>query len=245
MTTMQLRDLLIGDIPLIAVSFPDGCDADDIRRLCAQGLDVAELRIDRFSRADHGHVVAEARRFAAVPTLATIRSTAEGGDWSGTDEERLALFEAVLPEGHGIDIELSSTQILPRMVAAARRADKVVIVSHHDFEATPTPASLVTLAGEAKALGADYVKLSVTATSPADVVALADFTLRHAALGLIVIAMGDHGTLSRIFFPALGSRLTYAWAVPPVVTGQLSFHDTFSMLSRFYPAFAKEKRNSP
>ena len=44
----------------------------------------------------------------------------------------------------------------------------------------------------------------------------------------IVIAMGPHGTNSRVFFPALGSRLTYAHVGHHVVSGQLAFQQTFT-----------------
>jgi 3-dehydroquinate dehydratase-1 len=114
-------------------------------------------------------------------------------------------------------------------------------VSNHNFEATPPIESFVDMAHEAKAAGADYVKLSAMAGSLSDVRTLAEFTVQHADFGLIVIAMGPHGTSSRIFFPALGSRLTYAYASAYPVSGQLTFKETFDELRRFYPEFDERK----
>src|SRR6202011_489331 len=101
------------------------------------GVDVAELRIDRFSRTDVDHVLSEIHAFRALPTLATVRSRHEGGQWSGTEEERLELFRAVAPFVNAVDIELSSREILQDVIAAARQHDVMVIASYHDFEHTP------------------------------------------------------------------------------------------------------------
>ncbi|NLA36680.1 MAG: type I 3-dehydroquinate dehydratase, partial [Actinobacteria bacterium] len=82
-------------------------------------------------------------------------------------------------------------------------------------------------------------KIAAMTTSDAEVRALAAFTIAHADEGVIVIAMGEHGTRSRVFFPALGSLLTFATAPgAPVVSGQLSFDDTVAELARFYPSRA-------
>lgn len=236
-----LAELLSGSVPLIAVSFSDRVDDQDIANARGDGLDVAELRVDRHSSFAQDHVLNQVRRFASFPTIATIRLEEEGGEWRGSHQERLRLFEALLPEVDGVDIELSSSEILPDVVAAANALRKVVIISHHNFATTPSAVSLEEMAHRAKELGADYVKISTMASSHLDLRVLATFTIDNAALGLIVIAMGGHGTASRIFFPALGSRLTYAFAGNAPVSGQLSFSATFEMLRTFFPAFNEKK----
>lgn len=236
-----LAELLSSDVPLIAVSFSDRVDGQDIAHARTDGLDVAELRIDRFSSFARDHVLNQVRKFASFPTIATIRLKEEGGEWAGSHQERLRLFEAVLPEVDGIDIELSSSEILPDLILAASELRKVVIVSHHNFTSTPSAGALEDMAHRAKELGADYVKISTMAKSLQDLRVLATFTMDNAALGLIVIAMGGHGAASRIFFPALGSRLTYAFAGNAPVSGQLPFSETFEMLRTFFPAFNEKK----
>lgn len=231
-----------GDCPAIAVSFADQVSDDDLLGARRDGLDIAELRIDRYSSFDPAHVVGHVKRFAMFPTIATIRSQHEGGDWVGSEGDRLALFRAVLPDVDGIDIELSSTEIRSDVIREAAALGKVVIVSTHDFDHTPTAGELLSMATEAKSLGADLVKVAAMAHSMDDLRTLADFTLHNADQGLIVIGMGGHGSMSRAFFPALGSRLTYAMApAGPPVPGQLSFEATFDHLQRFYPAFKEKK----
>ncbi len=237
----SLSALLHGGVPLIAVSFSDRTPRSDVERAKAEGLDIAELRIDRYSSHDLSDVLAEVRSFAGFHTIATIRIAAERGDWTGSEANRLGLFMSVLPEVDAIDIELAATEILPELVAAAKGLGKVVIISNHNFTETPPQSELETMAERAKGLGADLVKLSAWAKSWTDIRCLASFTLQHAELGLIVIAMGPRGGVSRVFFPALGSRVTYAHIDEHPVSGQLTFTATFDELRRFFPEFNEKK----
>jgi 3-dehydroquinate dehydratase-1 len=240
-TVPRLSDLLHSPTPAIAVSFADQLRDDELSQARAEGLDVFELRIDRYAIKTVEHVLQQVKRFVDVPTIATIRTRSEGGEWDGPDDDRLALFEAIIPFVDGIDIELASTDIASRVVETAKTHGKVVIVSNHNFETTPSAHELLDMARQAKALGADFVKLSAMANSSVDVRTLASFTIDNAKLGLIVIAMGALGTSSRVFFPALGSRLTYAYGNAHPVSGQLTFQQTLEELMRFYPDFNEKK----
>jgi 3-dehydroquinate dehydratase I len=237
----SLRELLQGNEPLIGVSFSDGTPQSDVDAALSQGLDVAEVRIDRFRSFEPSYVVEKVRRFSGLPTIATIRVANEGGSWNGSETARLELFLNVLPEVQGIDIELNASEILTDLIKAAKAQNKIVIISNHNLVETPPATDLRVMALKAKSLGADLVKLSTTAESMEDIQSLASFTIENAELGLIVIAMGPLGGVTRIFFPALGSKLTYAYIEQPPVSGQLVFTDTFDLLRRFYPGFNEKK----
>jgi 3-dehydroquinate dehydratase-1 len=239
----RLSHLLSSGIPLIAMSFGDKEIEEEVRQAHSRGLDVAELRIDTYGYTDIQYVVDRVRSFASLPTIATIRVERERGHWTGTDAERLSLFKAVIPEVHGIDVELSSAAILGEVVASAKAAGRVVIVSNHNFEETPSTTELVDLARQAENVGADYLKLSAMASSQEDIQRLAKFTIDHADQGVIVIGMGGHGSASRAFFPLLGSRLTYARSNLQTVSGQLPFDETFELLRQFSPEFNDKKIN--
>jgi 3-dehydroquinate dehydratase I len=236
-----MRSLLDGGVPLVAVSFRD----DDSERLAreaeAAGVDVAELRIDQFSRTDTDHVLAQVRQFRNLPVLATVRAQREGGGWTGTELQRLELFRALVPVVDAVDIELSSSEILSEVVESAKHNEKVVIISYHDFETTPALGELEVIVNNAKESGADYVKVSTMATSENDVRTLASLTLQAGHLGLVVIAMGAVGAVSRVFFPALGSRLTYAFIGDRTAPGQLDHIETCHLLRKFYPSFDQKK----
>jgi 3-dehydroquinate dehydratase I len=240
-TDHKLAELLSSTVPAIAVSFADEVTDEELSEAQEGGLDVYELRIDRYASFSADHVLAQVRRFADRPTIATIRTDDEGGQWIGSEAERLALFKAVIPEVGGIEVELRSS-IAADVVRAAHKAGKVAIVSNHNFDETLPIDKLEWMAYEAKNdLGADFVKLSAMTHSLGDIRTLAEFTLKNASLGLIVVGMGEHGTASRVFFPALGSCLTYAYAQAWPVSGQLTFRETFAELRLFYPEFNQKK----
>ncbi|WP_432836460.1 type I 3-dehydroquinate dehydratase [Dactylosporangium sp. CA-092794] len=236
-----LRERLAGEVPIVAVSFGDDDAEGHAARARELGVDLAELRIDWYGDTDPGHVRRAIAPFraAGLATLATIRSKAEGGYWPGDDAERLRLFEAVLPEVDAVDIELSSAGILPGVVAAARTADRPVIVSYHDFARTPEEPALRATVEAAAAAGADLVKISTMVHRPADLRVLAGLLMRYPSM--IVIGMGTEGAGSRVFFPLLGSRITYSAIGGRPAPGQLPFAETVRLLETFSPGYAARR----
>lgn len=233
-----MRALLGLDLPLIAVSFADDDSAGAATEARSLGVDVAELRIDRFSRTDVGHVVEQVRAFEGLPVLATVRSAAEGGGWSGGEAARLELFREVAPLVDAVDVELSSREVVAEVIAAAHARDALAIVSFHDFDRTPDIGELDAIVRAAKDVGADIVKISTMANSGADVKTLASLLVNSDSdTEMIVIAMGAVGTASRIFFPALGSRLTYTFIGHQPTSGQLDYAETSRLIRQFYPGY--------
>ncbi|MBS1849138.1 MAG: type I 3-dehydroquinate dehydratase [Actinobacteria bacterium] len=224
--------------PCVAVPFVDDASPDTVAEATRRGMDVAELRIDRFADTGDDHVVAVAERFAAVPTIGTIRSRAEGGSWDGTDARRLELFELLLPHVGIVDIELSSTDLADRVVTAAHAAGRGVIVSFHDFEHTPSPQELGRTITTARDNGADVVKIATTVEANDDLRTLARVLVDHDDTDLIVIGMGPLGVPSRVLFPFLGSRLTFAAFGEPSAPGQLELDDLVEALRLVSPGDA-------
>lgn len=241
-----MRALVDGGVPLVAVSFDDHESARAAAEARSLGVDVAELRIDRFARSDVDHVRGQVRAFEGLPVLATVRSAAEGGGWTGSEEARLEVFRAVAPLVDAVDVELSSREILADVIAAARAHDALAIVSYHNFDHTPDGAELAEVARAAKEAGADVVKISTMANSNADLKVLASLLVNaDDDSKMIVIAMGEIGTASRIFFPALGSLVTYTFIGHQPTSGQLDFAETFRLMRRFHPAYDRRKSAEP
>jgi 3-dehydroquinate dehydratase-1 len=240
-----LRERLAEGVPLVAVSLGDDDAQRDAARVRDLGVDVAELRVDWYSSFEPGYVRGQVAMFRGLPTLATVRSKTDGGYWPGTEPERLRLYEALLPEVDAIDVELSAAEILPGVVDAAKAQDKLVVVSHHDFAGTPSADRLAGIAEGARAAGADLVKVSTMAHDAGDLRVLTAFTLQYQSMGLIVIAMGAQGAASRVFFPLLGSRITYSALGDGELhaPGQLPFSETARLLGTFSPAFAERRRD--
>jgi 3-dehydroquinate dehydratase I len=237
-----LATLMKAGRPIVAVSFDDAFKDEALARAQAAGVEVAELRVDLFKSLAPAHVLEVARRYAAMPRLITLRSAAEGGRWNGTEGQRFELYAALMPEAAAIDIELGSCEICDLLIELATSKGVLKVVSYHNFTETPDDQFLLGVLLQSKGQGADLVKISVFARSEADLRRLARFTLDHSDQGLITISMGPLGSPSRVLFPALGSRLTYADIGLGTGPGQLRYDVLCDMLRQLYPGFPQEKR---
>jgi 3-dehydroquinate dehydratase-1 len=208
--------------------------------------DLVEARIDLFARHTPQHVEAVLRtlRRCGHPTIATIRRAAEGGSWAGTEREREHLFRTALPLVDAVDVELASRALAGRVLDLAHAARRPVIVSAHDMDRTPTPATLARRIEAAVSLGADIVKLAAYAHTMDDVARLLRTLLAHPHVPLVVLAMGPAGLPARVLFAAAGSLLTYAFpeGAAPAAPGQLPLKALQTELARYYPPYAAALR---
>ncbi len=236
-----LGSLELGKIPRLVIGFSGDVSPEVINNSLLAGLDIAELRIDQYSSSDPTYVLNELFKFRNLPTIATIRSSDEGGGWCGTEVERLSLFKEVIPHVDAIDIELLSKKILPDTIEATHKDGKLAVVSYHDFTSTPSYSDLVEIVNEAKKQGGDIVKIACTVFSQSDIQNLARLTIDCASKNIITIAMGSKGLISRLLFPSLGSLMTFAYIGRPTAPGQLRIDETLEMLRLFYPELNEEK----
>lgn len=232
--SIRIGDCVLGARPRIVVALRAGVPRGEAEAALSAGADLIELRADLFPNPAPATVAAECARFAGMPRLLTVRSAAEGGGWRGDEAERLACILAGLPHAEALDIELSAAEVLGEAVDAAHAAGRTVIGSFHDFAATPDFSALEAVAASADRAGVDILKIAATCNTPEDLRRLASFTLAHASRPLAVMGMGPAGMASRIFFPALGSLLTYTFLGEPSAPGQLNCADTVKYINLFY-----------
>ena len=188
------------------------------------GADILEIRIDLLDikdLKDARQVIERVKSTTKLPCIVTNRSQTEGGRWAGSEEDRIALLLGVLSFVDAVDIELSSDDImLNLLIAKARTSEKTVIISSHDFAATPTVAEMKKMLDESFKLGADIAKLAVMPNSRQDVLDLLQVTL-DAKEPVCTISMGDMGIHTRIVAPFYGSVLIYGSVNNAVAPGQL------------------------
>ncbi|MEM9040461.1 MAG: type I 3-dehydroquinate dehydratase [Actinomycetota bacterium] len=221
----------------VVVPITDHESTADIAALTAAGADALELRIDRFADDSATSVIERARSAGDLAVLATVRISAEGGEWGGPEEDRGDLFRSILDHVDAIDVELAALGDdgpIREVVLEAKAAGVAVVVSAHDFAGTPGVDELTRLHADAIEAGADIVKLATTAHDRD--------ALRRLATVLVAtdhpsafVAMGDLGPASRVFFPVLGSVLTYAHGGRHQLPGQLGVASTMELLDRFAP----------
>ena len=174
--------------------------------------DVVELRIDRIHRPDLSLLVG-AREGAL---LVTNRRKKEGGFFEGSEKDRVDLLvEAAKRGADFVDIEAGTGEsLIGRLASEIRRKAGAVkmIVSHHDFQGTPSWAGLVRRFNSCRSFGAHAVKIVTYAHSAEDNLRLLRLIPRALAEGQPIIAfcMGPRGRVSRLLAPLLGSLITYA-----------------------------------
>lgn len=228
----HIGPLSLGDRPRAAIAIQDAIDPAAIRQAATDV--VVELRLDALADQTPDALRDFARRYVGFPLLATIRRREEGGGWKGSEDERLACYEAVLPEVHAVDVEIGASEIAAVVVHSAQGQGKLAIGSFHNFTETPGEDRLEDVHRRGRALGVDIVKVAARCNNRGDLQRLAAFTLAHRHENIIAIGMGAHGLVSRVFFPALGSLLTYTFLGAPTAPGQLNCTDTLKYLDVFY-----------
>lgn len=175
-----------------------------------QGADMVELRLDGVADLD----VAGALSGRATPVIATCRAAWEGGQFDGSETERLRMLaDAIRLGAEYVDVEWRADR---RGLPANDRTQ--IVLSHHAFQEVP-----VDLADRIRAMQqepADVVKVAVGPVRLRDCLALRDIDWggrRH-----VVIAMGAAGQVTRLCPALFGSSWTYGGSAAP---GQIPVDD--------------------
>lgn len=234
--TLTLRSVTLGaGRPAVCVPVVERTPADAARvtaALPAGAADVVELRLDHLTGSATDPDVA-VRAVAGVraalphgtPLLATFRTVREGGVQPADEDAYATLVRAVLAGGQAdaVDVELAAAHRAD-LVRRAHDAGAAVVLSHHDFAATPPRARLLALLREQAAAGADLCKIAVMPHDVDDVLALlgatADFA-RAADRPAATMAMGGLGVVTRLAGEVVGSALTFGSVGSASAPGQV------------------------
>ncbi len=203
----------------------------------AKSPDVIEWRVDHFEAiADTAAVLDSARALrqllGEMPLIFTRRSIREGGEAIAIDDEgTVSLYAAIAAAGlvDFLDFEMSNDPgQVRRVVADAHRYGSRVILSYHNFSATPEREFLVQRFKEAERLGGDVAKLAVMPVSRADVLTLLAATAEaeeRSRIPLISMAMGPLGAVTRMIAGLFGSSLSFAVGEGSSAPGQMPIAD--------------------
>lgn len=205
-----------------------------VAKAVSQGADILEVRLDTFDDLTDAGVRKELKRLkeiTSLPVLLTLRSKKEGGSADISDKERLRIISAAIEYADIVDIELGARSILKSVIDLAHKNGKRAVVSYHNFKATPGLKALRDTIDRARSAGADLVKIAAFARKKEDVKRLAG--LLTDSNDLVIIAMGPIGALSRVFFPVLGSRITYGSVTGKTAPGQISLKEIKKEFNRY------------
>lgn len=238
----------------IALGLPDVPTLlEHARREAEAGESFLEFRLDFVNQPLKGAMAIRGflEQFPEVSILATCRRHQNRGKFNGSIEEQFAVLDAAVQSGaHAIDVEIESAE------AARERLHQFngrthVIVSYHNFEATPPLDPII---NRVTRIPADSYKVVTTARKPSDnarILGAAKTAARHR---MIVLAMGELGFPTRVLSPVFGGAYTYA---APMLTqgtaaGQVSARalrhvyrvDKLDRASKIYGVIADPVRHS-
>jgi 3-dehydroquinate dehydratase I len=234
--SMKVRNAEFGgDRPLICVPLVAGSLTELLHQAAfAHSLspDVVEWRADSFDDLSLGSVVNAAAAARAIlnreALIFTLRAPEEGGVKPLAQDVRGEVIRSVLTSGHVdlIDVELrNGPEFVGTIARRAREHHVRVILSFHDFHATPGNDTLLATIAEMAHLGADMAKIACMPGEPGDVLRLLEVTLAarrtFPALPLCTMSMGSLGVLTRVAGFLYGSDMSFAVGKAASAPGQI------------------------
>lgn len=219
-------------IPVVA--FNNASVAEQAENIMRTPADLVEWRADLYGggtgiEAQRSALNTLYRHLEKKPVIFTIRTSDEGGEWTGSPGEYAALVRmAVEHEAVSIlDIEFSlDSEMRDELMSLVHRAGKKVILSFHDFKRTPSTEEMTGKLRAMKDCGADIAKIAVMPENASDVLRLMtageDFAEQDDAIPAIAISMGKLGTVSRTSGETFHSAVTFATAGRRSAPGQIS-----------------------
>lgn len=237
-----------GGVPKICVPLVEA-EGISLQReaLALNGLpvDIAEWRADRYEAILEpgcpGEVLSMLRQaLGELPLLFTFRTHREGGSRVASLSAYASLLREAICSGmiDAVDIELFSNEdVVKELTELAHRFHVKVILSNHDFQATPSREELLRRLSSMEALGADIAKIAVTPEYPEDVLTLLSVTSEAGkclSCPVITMSMKGTGLISRLSGEIFGSCLTFGAVKEASAPGQIYIEDLKKILDTIH-----------
>jgi 3-dehydroquinate dehydratase/shikimate dehydrogenase len=194
----------------IALGMPDVPTLlDHARREAAAGESLFEFRLDYLDDPCAG---AEAiptflEEFPECLVLATCRRHQNHGRFNGSIEQQLAILDLAVQRGaQAIDVEIETAEAAQERLAQFHGRAQL-IVSYHNYEATPP---MDTVLSRMMRVPADTYKMVTTARKPSDNLRVLAAAKALPKQQTVVLAMGEQGFPTRVLSPVFGGVYTYA-----------------------------------
>ena len=197
--------------PMIVVSIAARTSCNANRMVCKArklGGDLAEIRLDYLNREESLGEISGAEK---MPLIATFRMRKQGGRGEEEKHGNVENLVAAAEEGFDyVDVQIG-TRNLRDVINKIHRLGAKIIVSHHDFQKTPTNAQLDRMLRLCRASGAEIPKIVTTARRLEDNLRLLAFTRKASKDGKVIcFGMGRIGAMTRVLSPIYGAAFTFA-----------------------------------
>ena len=181
-----------------------------LEKLIAETVDViVEVRVDLISSRGKGNVndeeLGQLFAYPGIKKIATVRDLATPGFTS----ERLELMRQAVNSGADwIDIEYESpVTYRGELLKLAKEKGVTVIISYHNYEATPSLAELNEIVNNCYGWGGDVAKVATLAKSRMDSARV--LSLYDSDKTVVALAMGKYGEITRVAATKLGAPFTF------------------------------------
>ncbi len=231
----ETLELLKKSSPLLVASL----DGDDLPFLLEQAkterADIVEIRLDvwgNFFREEMLEKMARFKEKIGIPMLVSFRGGHPFPAWWQPMHWR-ALSHASL-----IDVEWNPKYPWREIAAQAKKLNLGLIISHHDYQKTPSEKQLQSIARAAYGKKADVVKIATRVSSEMEIRTLLALNQRFAPKKLMtVMGMGPMGILSRMTAPLFHACLLYGYIGTPTASGQLPYRELQERIRALYPKY--------
>jgi 3-dehydroquinate dehydratase/shikimate dehydrogenase len=194
----------------IALGLPDVRTLlEHARKEAEAGETFLEFRLDFLDNPCAGAqaITGFLERFPDCIILATCRRHQNHGKFNGSIEEQFALLDLAVRHGaHAIDVEIETAEMAPERLSRFRGRAQVII-SYHNFEATPP---MDTVVHRMLRVPADAYKVVTTARKPSDNARVLAAAKTLPKQRMVVLAMGELGFPTRVLSPVFGGVFSYA-----------------------------------
>ncbi|MDA1045037.1 MAG: type I 3-dehydroquinate dehydratase [Verrucomicrobia bacterium] len=240
MTSFKLGHIELGRIPcVVGTTVSRKALAELASGARTPHCDVVELRLDLIrptseaAWGDHAEMIQK----RGTPVLATMRAEFEGGASPG-DTERLEALQRAQLRCACIDIE-SRSALCASLCASAVEIGKPIIVSYHDFSATPDESRLRDVLEQICRYPNAIPKVAALIRCPADLKVLERIAATDLGRPKCLIGMGPLGVASRTDLASRGSSLAYGYLDAAGAPGQIACADMVKHFKTVSPEYAR------
>ena len=192
--------------------------------------DYVEVRLD-FLKAKQVPETLEIIKTDLKKIVCTLRPTNEGGKFTGTEKERVAILKLIAEYNPFLlDVEFNTLNKNKELSKYLKSTKTKLLVSWHDFKKTPKTAELKNKIKKMTKFS-NNVKIVSTAKSVDDATRMLELYNKKGKNNLISFAMVDEGNISRILCLYLGCPYTYVSFGKAVAPGQFSVDEVNKIIN--------------
>jgi 3-dehydroquinate dehydratase-1 len=192
-------------------------DLKGVEQASSLGVSAIELRLDLMA-GDREAGVRAIRNITAIPLIATLRSSVEGGRFGGSSREWWSVIDPLVEDVEMVDVEMRYRDHVPVL-----KSRGVEIIASFHTQAMPSEADLVEIEQNLRSYG-DIPKIAVRPRTLEDVLSLFEFTLQ-AEKPIVIVVMGGAFRFARPVCALLGSEFQFCHVGSPTAEGQYSVEE--------------------